>query len=57
MCKRRIYYEALEINSTTKMITRLKVIENKRNTLDFILVQSNPDLHPAVLSPLRTFII
>jgi len=45
----------LKINSTTKMITKFIVIENKRITQEFIHVQSNPDLHPIVLSPLRTF--
>ena len=45
---------ALKINSTIKMIIRLRVIENKRNTQDFIMVQSNPDLHLVYLSPLRT---
>jgi len=45
---------ALEINSTTKMITRLRVIENKRITQEFILVQFNLDLHPIVLRSFRT---
>jgi len=47
----------LEINSTTKLITKLKVIENKKITQEFILVQSNPDLHLVVLTPLRIFTI
>jgi len=45
---------ALEINFTIKMITKLKVIENKRNTQEFILVQSKLNLHPIVLGTLRT---
>jgi len=32
------------------MITKLRVIENKRNTQEFILVQSNPDLRLVIPS-------
>ena len=44
--KQKLLWWPFEIDSTPKMITKHRVIENERIRQEFILIQSNPDLQP-----------